>query len=212
MTSPAMSYCARVISLRCKPADLDEMLTIYRTTSMPMVANLPGLVTIIGAASTETGQAHSITIWETPEDRERGGINTESARNLSLYAPLMVGSYVRDAYDVPVFELSHVVAADRTTLTARMTTHDIEPGHWDEVTSDLNTLAASMASSGTAGYGLIVLQNQAMSRATLIEIATTVAALTVQQIALRQFHHAARVARLFRRPPVTERYDAIDLP
>lgn len=212
MTQPNQTYYARIISLRCNPADLDEMLRIYRTTSMPMVASLPGLVSIAGAADTETGQAHSITVWETPEDRERGGINTESAKNLSLYAPLMIGSYVRDAYDVPVYAMERVKHTTTQHLLARFTIQDIEPAHWTEATAGLHAAVSAILSSDMAGYGLMVLLNQAMSRAVLLEFAANPATLTAPQVAIRQYHRAARAAGHFRRPPTSERYNRIDLP
>jgi hypothetical protein len=208
----APPYVARIISLRCQPADLDRLLTIYRTTSMPMVKGMPGLILVVGVASSSTGHASSITIWQSPEDRERGGISAESAANLSLYSPLMVGSYIRDAYDVPLFHLPEFPAGERSDVLTRITTHDIEPGHWHDATTRLRALASDLASTHAAGYGLTVFESQALSRALLIEFATSPAALVPPQIAIRRHNSEARTLRHVRRPPTTEHFDITDLP
>lgn len=211
MTGHNPPYFARIISLKTNPEDLDTLLTIYRTSSMPMVAGLPGLVLVAGVASRRTGQASSITVWETAEDRERGGINAESADNLSLYAPLMVGSYVRDAYDVPVCHLRLGSTRGFGVLLGRTMTEDIEPPHWDAATKALQQMARSLSTAEADGYGVMVFESRALSRAVLIELATSRGVLEAQAPATRAHRSAARAARHLRRPATTEAFDVIDL-
>lgn len=211
--SAALPYHARIISLRCDPANLDRLLHIYRTTSVPLVADLPGLITIAGIARRDTGSASSITVWETPEDRERGGMNDESASNLSLYAPLMIGSYVRDAYDVTCFSVHGVSSRLSGRLLARVTTEDIQRDHWDAATKALGNTAREM--SGIPGdedsYGVMVFESHALSRALLIEFAASQRSLDARLGSLRGLRKAARDSRQLRRPPSSEQFDIVDL-
>jgi hypothetical protein len=211
--SGARPYYARIISLRCDPADLDALLHIYRTTSVPLVADIPGLITISGIANRATGSASSITVWETPEAREQGGISDESASNLSLYAPLMIGSYVRDAYDVTSFELRGVSSRMSGHLLARVATEDIQHDHWDAATSSLRDTAREMA--GIPGdedsYGVMVFESQVLSRALLIEFAASQRSFDARLGLLRARRRNARDLRQLRRPPSTEQFDVVDL-
>ena len=103
-----------------------------RTTSVPLVAQLSGLIVVLGLIDPVAGHACSITVWQTPTDRERGGIMAPGAgENLALYADALTGPYVRDLYTVTVYTLPHMHLPDTPTLShARMTTIEVQSDAW----------------------------------------------------------------------------------
>jgi heme-degrading monooxygenase HmoA len=95
---------ARVMNLRVRPVDTEEMVSIYRDSVMTAYRRQPGFGGAMLLTDPETGIGISVTMWETEADRgavEASGYYKEKIAN---FADLLVETPVRKHYEVSILE------------------------------------------------------------------------------------------------------------
>ncbi len=101
---------ARVVDLRVRPMDTQEVVRIYRDSVMPAAREQPGFNGAL-LLTDSTGIGLSITLWETEEDRERGEASGYYKEQIKKFADHLIETPVRKHYDVGVlhYEVSALV-------------------------------------------------------------------------------------------------------
>jgi heme-degrading monooxygenase HmoA len=95
---------ARMVDLRVRPVDTEEMVRIYRNSVMPVARRQRGFGGAVLLTDPETGIGVSITMWETEADREAGEASGYYQEQLDKFAHLLVDTPVRKHYEVNVLE------------------------------------------------------------------------------------------------------------
>jgi hypothetical protein len=165
-------YYARIISISFHHEKAEAVSELHRTVSVPQVDHEPGLVLMLGMLDPMSGRASSITVWETAADRDRAGIMAPGAgASLARYSDLLTGPYVRDLYNVTVPPSGgQGVFIAASPASARATTVDISPRHWDAATTSMRDLLTSMSVSPREVSGRLLLENADRGRAIVLEL------------------------------------------
>ena len=95
---------ARVVNLRVRPVDTEEMVRIYRRSVMPSARRQPGFGGAMSLTDPETGIGMSVTMWETEEDREAGEASGFYNEQIAKFADFLVETPIRKHYEVSVLE------------------------------------------------------------------------------------------------------------
>ena len=95
---------ARVVNLRVRPVDTEEMVRIYRRSVMPSARRQPGFGGAMSLTDPETGIGISVTMWETEEDREAGEASGFYKEQIAKFADFLVETPIRKHYEVSVME------------------------------------------------------------------------------------------------------------
>src|SRR5215212_1555102 len=95
---------ARVVNLRVRPVDTEEMVRIYRRSVMPSARRQPGFGGAMSLTDPETGIGSSVTMWETEEDMEAGEASGFYKEQIAKFADFLVETPIRKHYEVSVLE------------------------------------------------------------------------------------------------------------
>jgi heme-degrading monooxygenase HmoA len=95
---------ARMVDLRVRPVDTEEMVRIYRNSVMPAARRQRGFGGAMLLTDPDTGIGVSITMWETEADREAGEASGYYQEQIDKFAHLLVDTPVRKHYEVNVLE------------------------------------------------------------------------------------------------------------
>ena len=95
---------ARMVDLRVRPVDTQEMVRIYRTSVIPAARRQRGFGGAMLLTDPATGIGVSITMWETEDDREAGVASGYYQEQIDKFAHLLVDTPVRIHYQVNVLE------------------------------------------------------------------------------------------------------------
>jgi heme-degrading monooxygenase HmoA len=95
---------ARMVDLRVRPVDTEEMVRIYRNSVMPAARRQRGFGGAMLLTDPDTGIGVSITMWETETDREAGEASGYYQEQIDKFAHLLVDTPVRKHYEVNVLE------------------------------------------------------------------------------------------------------------
>jgi heme-degrading monooxygenase HmoA len=98
------SVHARVVNLRVRPVDMEEMVRIYRDSVVPAARGQQGFGGAMLLTDPETGIGISVTIWETEADREAGEASGYYKEQIGKFADLLTETPVRKHYEVSVLE------------------------------------------------------------------------------------------------------------
>jgi heme-degrading monooxygenase HmoA len=101
---------ARVINLRVRPVDTEEMVRIYRTSVMPAFRRQRGSDGALLLTDPETGIGISVMMWETEADREAGESSGFYKEQIEKFSEFLIETPVRKHYDVSVLERVHELA------------------------------------------------------------------------------------------------------
>jgi hypothetical protein len=206
MSHPA-GRAARIISITFRRDTLDEVVNIYRTTSVPITVDGGGLVTLLGLINRSTGQSASLSIWETAADRERSGVSPANAENLMLYAPLMTGAFVRENYDATVLTLRPGPADGIARGVVSMTTLNFSPAGWEEGAAALRRFAAFATPEHPDCYGVVLLEQQTRPLAVFLAAASSSGTIALYDGPLRDHVHDARERGQLAGPPRHTTYE-----
>jgi hypothetical protein len=162
-------YYARVIGITFQPEMAERVAELYRHTSLPLVANAPGLVVVLGMLDATAGHAYSVSVWETVADREQAGITAPGAgSNLESYAAMLTGPYLRELYDVTACTLPDAEQRSRFQ-SARMRTVELHAPHWEAGTAALRAAIERRATLTDRGHGCMLLEDPRRLRAVVVE-------------------------------------------
>ena len=95
---------ARVVNLRVRPLDTEEMVRIYRDSVMPAYRRQPGFGGAMLLTDPETGIGISVTMWGTEADREAVEASGYYKEQSAKLADFLVETPVRKHYEVSVLE------------------------------------------------------------------------------------------------------------
>ena len=95
---------ARVVNLRVRPVDTEEMVRIYRDSVMPASRRQPGFGGAMLLTDPETGIGISVTMWETEADREAVEASGYYKEQSAKLADFLVETPIRKHYEVSVLE------------------------------------------------------------------------------------------------------------
>ena len=95
---------ARVVNLRVRPVDTEEMVRIYRDAVLPVARLQGGFEGAMLLTDPETGIGLSVTMWETEADREAGESSGYYQEQISKFADFLIETPVRKHYEVNVLE------------------------------------------------------------------------------------------------------------
>ena len=95
---------ARVVNLRVRPLDTEEMVRIYRDSVMLAYRRQPGFGGAMLLTDPETGIGISVTMWETEADREAVEASGYYKEQSAKLADFLVETPVRKHYEVSVLE------------------------------------------------------------------------------------------------------------
>ena len=95
---------ARVVNLRVRPVDTEEMVRIYRDSVMPASRRQPGFGGAMLLTDPETGIGISVTMWETEADREAVEASGYYKEQIARLADFLVETPIRKHYEVSVLE------------------------------------------------------------------------------------------------------------
>jgi hypothetical protein len=183
---------ARIISITFRRDALDEVVRIYRSTSVPLTVAGDGFVTLLGLINRDTGQSASLTIWETAADREANGVSPANADNLMLYAPLMTGAFLRENYDATVLTLRPAPGYEDATGVASMTTLAFTPSGWEVGSAALRRFARFATPEHPECYGVALLEQRSRHTAVLLAVARTSNSIALYDGPIRDLVGAAR--------------------
>jgi hypothetical protein len=208
--SDSPTYAARIIAIPFRPETVDQVINIYRTTSVPLTLESLGLKTMLGFVNRATGDSASITVWETPADRERSGMTPTAAENLMQYAPLMQGSYRRDIYDATVHTLRHAdTEQPYARAVGRITTLDFESERWDTTIGPLRALAGAVTPEHPNCFGAMLFEQRSRGRALLIEVAASPDALLLFEQRVSPSLYGSHIRSALIAPPQREVFDVM---
>jgi heme-degrading monooxygenase HmoA len=94
---------ARVVNLRVRPVDTEEMVRIYRDSVMTAYRRQPGFGGAMLLTDPETGIGISVTMWETEADREAVEASGHY-KKIAKFADFLVETPIRKHYEVSVLE------------------------------------------------------------------------------------------------------------
>jgi hypothetical protein len=205
-------YYARSIAISFRSEMAEQVTELYRATSLPMVANEPGLVVVLGLIDPAAGQACSISVWETAADRERAGIIAPGAGpNLESYAALLTGPYVREMYDVTACVLPAPEHRGQFTV-ARMTTVELHSSRWDDGVAALRAAIESRRAAAEENFGGLLLENAGRRRAIIVEVAASESTLHLTGRLVRDVARDLWRGDILTRHPETQVYQVMATP
>ena len=95
---------ARVVNLRVRPVDTEEMVRIYRDSVITAYRRQPGFGGAMLLTDPETGIGISVTMWETEAEREAVEASGYYKEKIATFADLLVETPVRKHYEVSSLE------------------------------------------------------------------------------------------------------------
>ena len=95
---------ARVMNLRVRPVDTEEMVRIYRDSVITAYRRQPGFGGAMLLTDPETGIGISVTMWETEADREAVEASGYYKEQIEKVGDLLVETPVRKHYEVSIQE------------------------------------------------------------------------------------------------------------
>ena len=95
---------ARVVNLRVRPLDTEEMVRIYRDSVMLAYRRQPGFGGAMLLTDPETGIGISVTMWETEADREAVEASGYYKEQIAKFADFLTETPIRKHYEVSVLE------------------------------------------------------------------------------------------------------------
>jgi heme-degrading monooxygenase HmoA len=95
---------ARVMDLRVRPGDTEEMVRNYRGSVMSAARRQPGFRGALLLTDPETGIGISVTMWETEADREAGEASGHYKEQIEKFSDFLTETPVRKHYEVSVLE------------------------------------------------------------------------------------------------------------
>ncbi|MGF1472583.1 MAG: antibiotic biosynthesis monooxygenase family protein [Rubrobacteraceae bacterium] len=93
---------ASVVELKVWPADVEEMIRVYRDHVAPDVERQPGFKEALLLTDRWAGTGMSIVLWETEEERQAGEFSEFHQEQISHFADLFNETPVRKHYEVTV--------------------------------------------------------------------------------------------------------------
>ncbi|MGB3633540.1 MAG: hypothetical protein WA982_05835 [Rubrobacteraceae bacterium] len=93
---------ASVVELKVWPADVEEMVRVYRYHVVPDIKQQPGFKGAYLFTDRGAGLGTSIVLWETEGDREAGEFSEFHQEQASHFADLFNETPVRKHYEVSV--------------------------------------------------------------------------------------------------------------
>ncbi len=93
---------ASVVELQVWPADVDEMVRVYRERVAPDIKKESGFKGAFLMTDRWSGTGMAIALWETEEDREAGEASEFHQEQVSHFADLFTETPVRKHYEVRV--------------------------------------------------------------------------------------------------------------
>ncbi len=93
---------ASVVELKVWPADVEEMIRVYRYHVAPDIKQQPGFKGAFLLTDRWAGTGTAIALWETEEDREAGEFSEFHQEQISHFADLFIETPVRKHYEVSV--------------------------------------------------------------------------------------------------------------
>lgn len=93
---------ASVVELKVWPADVEEMIRVYRERVVPDIEQRPGFKGAFLLTDRWAGTGTSVVWWETEEDREAGQFSEFHQEQASHFADLFTEIPVRKHYEVSV--------------------------------------------------------------------------------------------------------------
>jgi len=94
---------ASVTSAQLQSGKLDEFLTVYRESVLPLVKDFPGLKHLYVLTDASTNQGMTIALYATAADAERIQANGEFQKAVGILASMLViESIERNGYEVSI--------------------------------------------------------------------------------------------------------------
>lgn len=93
---------ASVVELKVWPADVEEMVRVYRDRVVPDIKQQEGFKGAFLLTDRWAGTGTSIALWETEKDREAGEFSEFHQEQISHFADLFNETPVRKRYEVSV--------------------------------------------------------------------------------------------------------------
>ncbi|MCI0693053.1 antibiotic biosynthesis monooxygenase [candidate division KSB1 bacterium] len=90
----------RVVVVQVKPDKMDEVLSIWRDSVLPVVKQLQGFKNALLLTNRETGKGISLTLWETEADMKAVESSGVFQQMLAKFTPLFAGQPVLEHYEV----------------------------------------------------------------------------------------------------------------
>ncbi len=91
---------ARVVTLKVKPLDTDEVVRIYQDSVLPAAKQQPGFEGALLLTDRDTGVGISISLWKTEAEREAGETGGFYQKQLDKFAALFTEAPIRKHYEV----------------------------------------------------------------------------------------------------------------
>ena len=93
---------ARVVTVQIQAGKMEEMLSIYRESTVPAAKEQKGFKGIFLLTNTDTNKGISIALWETEADMEAGEASSYLQEQIAKVAPTFAGPPTTDHYEVSV--------------------------------------------------------------------------------------------------------------
>lgn len=93
---------ARVMTGLIQPGKMDEMISIYRDSILPVAKEQQGFKGIILLTDSHTNKIISISLWETEAYMKAGETSGYLQQQIGQIAPTLATPSVREAYEVSV--------------------------------------------------------------------------------------------------------------
>lgn len=94
---------ARVMHIQSKPGKLDEVITCYQDSVMPVLKQQPGFSNTLLLTDPATGKGMSITLWHSEADQRACDSNGFLLEQVGKVVPLLAAPPVREDFiaDLP---------------------------------------------------------------------------------------------------------------
>ena len=93
---------ASVTAGEIQPGKMDEYLSIYRGSVMPVISELPGVKHLFVLTDAETNKGMTVAIYETKDDAER----TQNSGDYQKIIGMMIGTIVPESISRKGYEVS----------------------------------------------------------------------------------------------------------
>jgi heme-degrading monooxygenase HmoA len=91
---------ARLVSAQVKVGKLDEVIRIWKEEDIPLMGSVRGYQGAYLLTNRKTGNAISMTLWNTEEDAIADERSALHSRQLDMFKGLMTGEPVAHRYEV----------------------------------------------------------------------------------------------------------------